>query len=94
MFLISICYSLVSIHTHVCRRYSVLLTSFSQANVVKTFKQLNDKMWIEHNVCNPGITLLELLCYAITDLGCHTGFTCKKALVSGFHTLIRNDNKW
>ena len=94
MFLISICYSLISIHAHFCRRHGILLTSFSQANVVKTFKKLNDKLWIDHNGCDPGIKLLELLCYAIINLGYRTGFTYKRALVSGFHTLIGNDNTY
>ncbi|UYQ93538.1 hypothetical protein MKQ68_00290 [Chitinophaga horti] len=31
-------------------------------------------LWTDYNVHDPGITLLELLCYAITDLGYRTGF--------------------
>ena len=30
------------------------------------------KIWTDHNTHDPGITILELLCYALTDLGYHT----------------------
>ena len=36
---------------------------------------LSGKVWTDHNSHDPGITLLETLAYAITDLGYRTGFS-------------------
>ncbi|NJB86797.1 hypothetical protein GGR26_002574 [Lewinella marina] len=33
---------------------------------------LSSDLWTDHNLHDPGITLLELLCYALTDLGYRT----------------------
>lgn len=32
-------------------------------------EQLSRKLWTDYNIHDPGITIMELLCYAITDLG-------------------------
>ncbi|EDP95968.1 hypothetical protein U8527_13760 [Kordia algicida OT-1] len=32
-------------------------------------EQLSRKIWTDYNITDPGITIMELLCYAITDLG-------------------------
>lgn len=34
--------------------------------------QLSGKIWTDHNVHDPGITILEVLCYALLDLGYRT----------------------
>ena len=35
---------------------------------IKLIQQLSPDLWTDHNLHDPGITLLEELCYAITDL--------------------------
>ena len=35
---------------------------------IKHISQLSGKVWTDHNLHDPGITILELLCYALTDL--------------------------
>ncbi len=32
-------------------------------------QQLSNKLWTDYNLHDPGVTILEVLCYAITDLG-------------------------
>ena len=32
-------------------------------------EDLSRKIWTDYNIHDPGITIMELLCYAITDLG-------------------------
>jgi hypothetical protein len=32
-------------------------------------QQLSSKLWTDYNLHDPGVTILEVLCYAITDLG-------------------------
>jgi hypothetical protein len=43
-------------------------------------EQLGSKLWTDYNIHDPGITLLELLAYAITDLGYRTSFTMQDLL--------------
>lgn len=38
--------------------------------------------WTDHNLHDPGITLLEALCYAITELGLRTGMEMRDLLTS------------
>jgi hypothetical protein len=40
-------------------------------------QQLGSSLWTDYNIHDPGITILELLCYAITDLGYRTSFDIK-----------------
>jgi len=47
---------------------------------MKYIEDLGSKFWTDYNVHDPGITLLELLCYAITDLGYRTSFDMKDLL--------------
>ena len=43
---------------------------------------LNSKLWTDHNLHDPGITILEALCYAITDLGYRASFPIEDILTS------------
>jgi hypothetical protein len=60
-------------------------------------QQLGSRLWTDYNIHDPGITLLELLCYALTDLGYRTGYRVADLLAAppgkvtdfkrqGFHT--------
>jgi len=40
----------------------------------KHIEKLSSKIWTDYNIHDPGITLMELLCYAITDLGYRTSY--------------------
>ena len=43
-------------------------------------ESLGSQYWTDYNIHDPGITVLELLCYAITDLGYRTSFNIKDLL--------------
>jgi len=43
-------------------------------------EKLSSKIWTDYNIHDPGITLMELLCYAITDLGYRTSYDIKDLL--------------
>ncbi len=43
-----------------------------RAEGINYIAELSGKIWTDHNVHDPGITLLELLCYALLDLGYRT----------------------
>lgn len=40
-------------------------------------EELSSKIWTDYNTHDPGITILEALCYAITELGYRTSFDVK-----------------
>jgi len=46
-----------------------------RAQGLKYIQQLSGKLWTDHNLHDPGITILEVLCYALMDLGYRTGFS-------------------
>ena len=43
-------------------------------------EKLGSKIWTDYNIHDPGITILEALCYAITDLGYRTNFEMRDIL--------------
>ena len=45
-------------------------------------QRLSRRIWTDYNVHDPGITILELLCYALTDLGYRSSFPIKDLLAS------------
>jgi len=56
-------------------------------------EKLAAKLWTDYNVHDPGITILEILCYAITDLGYRTAYPVEDILAEktvGQHDDIRN----
>ncbi len=42
---------------------------------VEYVQRLSGSLWTDHNLHDPGITTLEILCYALTDLGYRTAFS-------------------
>jgi hypothetical protein len=49
---------------------------------MKYFEKMGTKLWTDFNLHDPGITILEVLCYAITDLGYRTNFPIEDILAS------------
>lgn len=47
---------------------------------ILNIEKLAGSVWTDYNTHDPGITLLEALCYAITDLAYRTGFDMKDLL--------------
>jgi hypothetical protein len=43
-------------------------------------ESLSSDLWTDYNTHDPGITIMEALCYAITELGYRTGFDIKDLL--------------
>ncbi|HEX6848776.1 MAG TPA: hypothetical protein VF144_17445 [Chitinophagaceae bacterium] len=46
----------------------------------RSIERMGSHAWTEYNNSDPGITILEALCYAITDLAYRTGFEVKDLL--------------
>jgi|GEM_PF-1544170 len=54
--------------------------NFLRSEGLAYIEKLGSKLWTDYNIHDPGITILELLCYAITDLGYRTDFDIKDLL--------------
>ena len=50
---------------------------FLRARGFEYIEDLSSKIWTDYNTHDPGITILEVLCYAITELGYRTDFNIK-----------------
>ncbi len=55
---------------------------FLREKGLEYIRDLSGKIWTDHNTHDPGITTLEVLCYALTDLGYRTGFSITDLLVT------------
>ncbi len=73
--------------------------TFLRSEGLKHVEKLAHKLWTDYNIHDPGITLLELFSYAITDLGYRTGYDIADLLTeedrgiainrSNFHTALQ-----
>ncbi|MFN8356914.1 MAG: hypothetical protein U0Y10_20840 [Spirosomataceae bacterium] len=52
------------------------------------------KIWTDYNTHDPGVTILELLCYALTDLGYRTNFPMADLLTDPGHTTPRLNKRF
>ncbi|MBV6441932.1 MAG: hypothetical protein DYG98_23000 [Haliscomenobacteraceae bacterium CHB4] len=53
---------------------------------IRHLEELGSDLWTDFNVHDPGITILEVLCYALTDLGYRTNFDIKDLLARSTET--------
>jgi len=51
--------------------------SYLREKGLQYIQKLSGKLWTDHNLHDPGITILEVLCYALMDLGYRTNFSMK-----------------
>lgn len=54
--------------------------------------ELSGDVWTDHNLHDPGITILEVLCYALTDLGHRNSLPIKDLLAKKSSDTERDDN--
>ena len=55
---------------------------FLRTEGLKYIEQLGSDLWTDYNSHDPGITILEILCYAITDLGNRTSYPIENLLAA------------
>lgn len=51
--------------------------SFLREEGIKYIQSVAGKIWTDYNTHDPGVTILEILCYALTDLGYRTSYDIK-----------------
>ncbi|MBN2486381.1 MAG: hypothetical protein JXB34_10450 [Bacteroidales bacterium] len=54
--------------------------SFLREEGIKYIQSLAGKIWTDYNIHDPGVSILEVLCYAITELGYRAGYPVKDLL--------------
>ena len=59
---------------------------------IKYLGQLSGKIWSDHNVHDPGITILEVLCYALLDLGYRSNLPVADILATDPAASLPEDN--
>lgn len=57
---------------------------------LKRIQELSGKIWNDYNAHDPGITILEMLAYAITDLGYRTNYHIRDILATEMPEDIKN----
>ena len=67
---------------------------FLRAEGIKHIEKLAGKIWTDYNTHDPGITIHELICYAITDLGYRTSFDIKEILSDTNGEISDNTNSF
>jgi uncharacterized protein YegP (UPF0339 family) len=60
---------------------------------VDFIEELGNKWWTDYNIHDPGITILEALCYALTELGHRTGFDIKDLLADPGNKILHPDRQ-
>ncbi len=65
---------------------------FLRQKGLEHIQQLSGGLWTDHNLHDPGITMLEALCYAVADLGYRTNLDLKDLLAQG--ALTRSDDNF
>ena len=61
---------------------------FLRSEGLKHIENLASDLWTDYNAHDPGITILEALCYAITELGYRCGFDMKDLLTGSDGHLV------
>jgi hypothetical protein len=61
--------------------------AFLRAEGLSHIRKLSGQVWTDHNSHDPGITTLEILCYALTDLAYRTGFPTRDLLTTPAGTI-------
>lgn len=63
---------------------------FLRSEGLKHIEELGSSLWTDYNEHDPGITILEALCYAITELGYRNGFDMKDLLSKDDNSIVDN----
>ncbi len=64
--------------------------TFLRGKAIEYIQQTATDNWTDHNVHDPGITILEALCYALSDVGFRLNFPVKDLLTDQNGNLVEN----
>lgn len=66
--------------------------TFLRQHGIALVQQLSGDTWTDYNLHDPGVTILEQLCFAITDLAYRTGFPVQDLLADREGNISRTEN--
>lgn len=66
--------------------------AFLRKKGIEHIQQLTKSLWTDHNIHDPGITILEILCYAVTELGYRTNYAIEDILAEETLGQEQSDN--
>ena len=64
--------------------------AFLREDFIREIERLTGDAWTDFNAHDPGITILEQLCYALTDLGYRAGFSVPDLLAEGGGDVVQD----
>ncbi len=64
------------------------------ARGVSLLQKLSGHKWTDYNIHDPGVTILEQLCYALTDLAYRTGFKLEDILTDEHGTIDKQQHSF
>ncbi len=67
---------------------------FLRQKGLELLQQLSGQTWTDYNTHDPGVTMLEQLCFAITDLAYRTNFPIEDLLTDIHGNINRQDNSF
>jgi hypothetical protein len=67
---------------------------FLREKGMEYLQALSGKLWTDYNLHDPGVTILELLCYAITDIGYRSNFSMADILTKEGQTKPSKTNSF
>ncbi|MBS1635979.1 MAG: hypothetical protein JST26_08645 [Bacteroidetes bacterium] len=59
---------------------------------IRLLQKLTGNEWTDYNVHDPGVTILEQLCFAFTDLSYRTGFSIEDILTNKYGEINKTDH--
>ncbi len=62
-----------------------------RATGIDHLQKLSGQIWTDYNLHDPGVTILEVLCYAVTDLGYRNSLETKDLLARDPQALVQAD---
>ncbi len=63
---------------------------FLRSEGLKHLEELGHELWTDFNIHDPGIAMMELFCYAITELGYRTGYDIRDILTEDANGVLES----
>lgn len=68
----------------------ILDVNFLKEQGIESIQKLSGKKWTDYNIHDPGITILEILCFALTELGFRSGYDVHDLFAETVHSSSAN----
>ena len=73
--------------SHLPKRLSASEFSLLKAEMLENVQLMSGNLWTDYNLHDPGVTILEQLCYALTDINYRSEYAIEDFLVNTDETI-------